>query len=173
MSDGSLIRGGHESYKPGVHRLSASEPEAKSTPVRSEPGILIFSRRQQLLHMNRRALELTGHIDQTEIGAVNAIHLAPVRDLSAQIQEALDSSKEDNIWEILELKRVIFDAGHKIMIRGFGLTGRNRNSHDSARIVIILEEVGRRVNTNSAGTSAGSPFQEPLHHPLEVNKTAL
>ena len=79
MSDGSLIRGGHESYKPGVHRLFASEPEAKSTSVRSGPGILIISRRQQLPHMNRRALELTGHLNQAEMGAANDIRLAPVR----------------------------------------------------------------------------------------------
>ena len=139
MSDGSVIRGGHESYKPGVHRLSASEPEAKSTSVRSGPGILIFSRRQQLPHMNRRALELTSHLNQSEIGAVSEIRLAPVRELSAQIQEALDSRKEANIWELFELKRVIFDAGRKILVRGFGLAGRN--SHDDSRIVILLDEI--------------------------------
>jgi hypothetical protein len=32
------------------------------------PGILIFFRRQKLLCLNRRALELTGHLDQAEIG---------------------------------------------------------------------------------------------------------
>ena len=139
MSDGSVIRGGHESYKPGVHRLSASEPEAKSTSVRSEPGILIISRRQQLPHMNRRALELTGHLNQAEMGAANDIRLTPVRDLNAQIREALDSRKETNISEILELKRIIFDAGRKILVRGFGRAGRH--SHDDSRIVIVLDEI--------------------------------
>ena len=142
MNDGSVIRDGHESYLPGVHRLSSSVPEAKSTSVRSRSGILIFSRRRQLLHMNRRALELAGHINQTEIGPVNDIRLGPVRDLSAQIQEAMDSRKEANILDLLELKRVIFDAGRKLLVRGFGLAGRN--SHDDSRIVIILEEVSLR-----------------------------
>jgi hypothetical protein len=62
-----------------------------------------------------------------------------VRDLSAQIQEALDSRKEANISELFELKRVIFDAGRNILVRGFGLAGRN--SHDDSRIVILLDEV--------------------------------
>lgn len=53
-----------------------------------------------------------------------------------------DSRKEANIWELCELKRVIFDAGRKILVRGFGLAGRN--SHDDSRIVIVLEEVGLR-----------------------------
>lgn len=108
--------------------------------MRSRPGIPIFSCRQQLLHMNRRALELTGRLNQTEIGPVNDILLAPVRELSAQIQEALDSHKEANIWKLFELKRVIFEAGRKILVRGFGLAGRK--SHDDSRIVIVLEEVG-------------------------------
>ena len=128
MNDGSVIRDGHESYVQGEHRLSPSEPAAKSASVHSGPGILIFSRRRQLLHMNRRALKLAGHLNQTEIGPVNDTRLAPVRDLSAQIQEALDSRKEADIWELFELKRVIFDAGRKILVRRFGLAGRN--SHD-------------------------------------------
>ena len=139
INDGSVIRGGHESYKPSVYRLSSSEPEAKSASVRSGPGILIFSRSRQLLHMNRRALELTGHLNQAEMGPANDIRLALVRDLNAQIHEAVDSRKETNISEILELKRVIFDAGRKILVRGFWLAGRH--SHDDSRIVIVLDEI--------------------------------
>ena len=155
MNDGSVIRDGHESYVPGVHRLSSSVPEAKGTSVRSRSGILIFSRRRQLLHMNRRALELTGHLNQTEIGAVNDIRLAPVRELSAQIQEALHSRKEANISELFELKRVIFDAGRKILVRGFGLAGRN--SHDDSRIVIVLDEMDL-PQTHLSGTDVGLPL---------------
>jgi hypothetical protein len=66
--------------------------------------------------------------------------LAPVRELIAQIQEALDSRTEANIRELFELKRVIFETERKILVRGFGLAGPN--SHDDSRIVIVLEEVG-------------------------------
>jgi hypothetical protein len=60
--------------------------------------------------MNRRALELTGCLNQTEIGSVHNIRSAPVRELSAQIQEVLDHRNEANSMDLFELKRVIFDA---------------------------------------------------------------
>ena len=101
---------------------------------------LLNRRRRVRLCARDRALELTGHLNQTEIGAVNDIRLAPVRELSAQTQEALDSNKEANICELFELKRVIFDAGRKIQVRRFGRAGRNL--HDNSRIVIVLDEIG-------------------------------
>lgn len=101
-----------------------------------------LSRRQQLLHINSLALELTGHLNQAEIKSVHDIRSAPVRELSAQIQETLDYRREANIWGIFELKRIIFETERKILVRGFGLA--DRNSHDASRVVIVLEEVGRR-----------------------------
>ena len=142
MNDGTVIRDGHESHVRREQGLSSSELSAKGASARSRPGILIFSRGRQLLHINSRALELTGHINQVEIGPVHDIRSAPVRELSAQIQETLDHRREANIWEIFELKRVIFETERKILVRGFGLA--DRNSHDDSRIVIILEEVGHR-----------------------------
>jgi hypothetical protein len=92
--------------------------------------------------MNSQALELTGHLNQTEIGPSHDIRSASVHELSAQIQETLDHRREANIWEIFELKRVIFETERKILVRGFGLA--DRNSHDESRIVIVLEESGHR-----------------------------
>jgi len=43
------------------------------------------------------------------------VRSAPVRELSAQIQEALDSRREANIWELFELKRFMFEAGRRIL----------------------------------------------------------
>ncbi len=145
MNGGTVLGDGHESPVRLGQGLSCSEPETKSASVGSQHGILIFSRRQQLLHMNRRALGLMSHFKQTEIGPINDTLLAQVRELSAQIQEALDSRSEANSRNLFELKRVIFDAGRKILVRGFGLAGRNL--HDGSRIVIVLEEVGFRQAT--------------------------
>ena len=142
MIDGTEIRNGPELNKQRGQGLPSSVPSAKNASVRSRPGILIFSRTRQLLHMNRRALELTGHSDQTELGPVHDFRSAQVRELSAQIQETLDHRREADIWEIFELKRVIFETERKILVRGFGLA--DRNSHDASRIVIVLEEVGPR-----------------------------
>lgn len=175
MNDGSVIRNGRESSGQPEQELSPSGLSGTRASLRSGLGILIFSRRRQLLRMNRRALELTGQLNQTEIGAANDIHLAPARELSAQIHEALDSRKETNISEILELKRVIFDAECKILIRGFGLACRN--SHDDLRIVIVLEEIGlrqehwrrrRRQRAALLKTVAPSPRNQPAGGPKDT-----
>jgi hypothetical protein len=142
MDDGTVIRDGHESHVRCGQGLSSPEPSEKRAFQRAIPGILIFSRRQELLHMNRRALELMGNLNQTEIGPVNEIPLSPLHELRILIQETLDHRKEANIWEYFELKRVIFEAGRKILVRGIGMA--DRNSYDGSRIVIVLEDVGRR-----------------------------
>jgi hypothetical protein len=142
MTDGSVMQDGHESHVRHGQGLSSREPSSESASVRSQPGILIFSHRQQLLHTNRRALELAGLLNQAEIGSDNDVRLAPVRELLARIQETLDHRKEANIRDPFELKRWIFEAGRKILVRGFGLA--DRNSHKDSRIVIVLEEVGLR-----------------------------
>ena len=134
MNDGTVRR---------EQELSSSEPNAKEASARSQPGILIFSRGRQLLHLNSRALELTGHLNQAEIKSVHDIRSAPVRELSAQIQETLGHRKEANIWGIFELKRVIVETERAILIHGVGLADQ-KNSSDNSHIVIMLEEVGRR-----------------------------
>lgn len=119
---------------------ATSEPIPLNDTARYRPGILIFSRRQRLLHLNRRALELTGQLDQAAIGPVCEIHSAPVRELRNAIQATLDHRRDAYIWELFELKRVFFEATRRILVRGFGLA--DRNSHDDSRIVIVLEELG-------------------------------
>jgi hypothetical protein len=142
MNEGTVIRDGQEPHMRREQGLSHSDPGAKGTSGRSRPGILIFSRARRLLHINSRALELTGHLNQAEIGPVHDVRSMPVRQLSAQIQEKLDHRREANIWEIFELKRTIFETGRKILVRGFGLA--DQNSHEDSRIVIVLDEVGHR-----------------------------
>ena len=142
MNDGTMIRDGDESHMWRGQGLSSLEPSAKNAFQRSTVGILIFSLRQELLHVNRRALELIDHLHHSRIRSVNDIPSGPVHVLRVLIQETLDRCKAANIWEPFELKSLVFEAGRKILIRGFGLAGRN--SYDDSRIVIILEEVGLR-----------------------------
>ena len=154
MNDRNVMRDGFESHVRHEQGLSFCEPSTKEASARSRPGILIFSRGRQLLHMNNRALELTGHLNRDEIGLVHDLRSAPVRELSAQIQEMLDHRRDVNIWEIFELKRVIFEAERKILVRGFGLA--DRNSYDDSRIVIVLEEVGRQQEHKAQPTQVFS-----------------
>lgn len=123
-------------------RGAISEPIPLNDRACYRPGILMFSRRQQLLHLNRRALELTGHFDQAEIGRACEIHSASVLDLRNAIQTALDHRRDANIFELFELKRVLLGARRRILMRGFGLA--DRNSHDDSSIVIVLEELDHR-----------------------------
>jgi hypothetical protein len=142
MNGETVMRDGHQSHVQLGQGLPFSELGAKGASARSRPGILIFSCRRHLLHMNRRALELTGHLHQAVIGPVNETRSVPVRELGAQIQEALFIRKKANIREPVEMKRLIIESGRKILLRGIGLA--DRNSFEDSRIVILLEEISLR-----------------------------
>lgn len=151
-NDGTVIRDGHESQVWRGQGLSSGEPSAERASVHSLPGILLFSHTGELLHMSRRALDLIGHLNQAEIGPDHDLRAALVRELLAQIQETLAHRKAANIWDAFELKRVIFEAGCKILVHGFGLA--NQDSYNDSRIVIVLEEVGLRQEHKAQQASA-------------------
>ena len=133
----------------------ASDPIPLYARGHYRPGILIFSRRQKLLHASRRALDLMGHPDQDELGSVPEIHSAPVHELRHAIQAALDHRREADIWGIFELKRIIFEEQRTILVRGFGLA--DRKSYVDSRIVIVLEQLGLREEPSELeGPALGS-----------------
>src|SRR6185295_443118 len=140
MNDRSGKRGDTESHEKPGHELSSLASTTKSASQNSIPGILVFSHRRHLGHMNRRALELTGNLDQAETGPATMTLPGWVSELRVQIQDTLDYRRNANIWELFELKRDMVEAGRKILLRGFGLA--DRDSKDNARIVIVLEEIG-------------------------------
>jgi hypothetical protein len=151
MNDGVWIGDRQESRLRRLQGLSSPATSTKSVSQSSIPGILVFSRRRQLLHMNHRPLELTGHLDQTETGPATIRLSRLVRELRVQVQDTLDSRRKADIWELFELKREMVESGRKILLRGFGLA--DRNSPDNARIVIVLKEVGCRQATVQDYTS--------------------
>jgi len=161
----------HERHVRSEYRFPSPAPSTRSASQSLSPGIPVFSQTRRLLHMNRRALELTGHLNQAEIGPVNDVRSAPVRELSAQIQEALDSRREANIWELFELKRFIFEAGRRILVRGFGLA--DRNSHDDSRIIIVLEEVSLRQEYKARQAPAQGPPSESPRRRLGAGTLAI
>ncbi len=142
MNDGTVMRDGHELQVWRGQGLSSGEPSGESASADSLPGILLYSHKAQLLHMNRRALDLIGDFNQAGIGSDNEVCSVSVRELLAQMQETLAHRKAANIWDAFELKRVIFEAGCKILVHGFGLA--NQDSYNDSRIVIVLEEVDLR-----------------------------
>ena len=81
-----------------------------------------------------------------------------MHELRNAIQAALDHRRDANIWELFELKRVLFEARRKILVRGFGLA--DRDSHDDSRIVIVLEELGLRQERCEPESPVIGPSQE-------------
>ncbi len=145
MNDGAGKRDGNEAHETPGPELSFSASSTKSAFQRSSPGMVVFSHRRHLGHMNRRALELTGHLDQAENGPATVTLSRLVSELRVQIQDTLDNRRNADIWEPFELKRDMIESGRRILLRGFGLA--DRNSHDGSRIVIVLEEGRFRQTT--------------------------
>lgn len=112
-NEGTVMQDGDESPVQPEPGGFSSGPSAKSASVRSEPGILIFSRRPQLLHMNPRASELTGRFDRAETRSATLALSRLVSELRVQIQDNLDGRIEANVWEPFELRRLMFEFGRK------------------------------------------------------------
>lgn len=124
----------------GVGESFFSNSEEKSAREVTSPGILVYSHTMQLLHVNRRALELTGGISRTENGSVRVVLSTPVIELRAEVRATLDSRVVANVWEPFEMKRFVVEPGRKLLLRGFGLPDRNASEH--SHIVILLEDAG-------------------------------
>jgi hypothetical protein len=122
----------------------------------TRPGILIYSHSRKLLHMNRRAMELTGHLDRTDAEPTKKLRSASVHELRQNIQETLDHRRLTNISELFELKRFLFEVGRTIQVRGFGLAGRY--SDEDSRIVIGLEEIEHSQEPQRAEAPHPAPF---------------
>jgi DNA-binding CsgD family transcriptional regulator len=68
-------------------------------------------------------------------------------ELCGEIIKALHTRTEAKDWEQFELKRVAGDPNQPILLRGFGLP--DRGGIQNARLVVTMEELGRRQNLNT------------------------
>ena len=119
---------------------------------RAGSGIVVLTAAMQLLHMNRQATELAKKINAAEqagSAARSALGVLPtaLTELCGEIIKALYVRTEAKDWEQFELKRVSGDPSQPILLRGFGLPDRGGVEH--ARLVITMEELGRRQNLNT------------------------
>ena len=119
---------------------------------RAGPGIVVLSASMQLLHTNRQASELAKKINAVEHGGTPAksahgVLPAALTELCAEILKALHVRTEAKDWEQFEIKRVAGDPDRPILLRGFGLPDRGGVQH--ARLVVTMEELGRKQNLNT------------------------
>ena len=119
---------------------------------RAGSGIVVLTAAMQLLHMNRQATELAKKInaaEQTGNAARSAHGVLPtaLTELCGEIIKALHVRTEAKDWEQFELKRISGDPNRPVLLRGFGLPDRGGVEH--ARLVVTMEELGRRQNLNT------------------------
>ena len=122
------------------------------TEQRAGPGIIVLSSSLQLLHMNRQASELCKKINKVEHSGDSSKHAHGVlptalTELSSEIIKALTVRTEAKDWEQFEVKRLAGASEQPILLRGFGLPDRAGLSN--SRLVITMEEVGRRQQFNT------------------------
>ena len=142
MNNGTVIQDRRGSYRQPSQRSCSLSQMKKRPSEHSRPGILIFSYGGHLLYMNRRAIELTGHVDPTEIGPGTDFPLESIQEFRVMIQQTLDQRNKSGIWGSFESEGTVFDVARKLLIRGFGIP--YQDSYDDSRIVIVLDGVGNQ-----------------------------
>ena len=119
---------------------------------RTGPGIVVLSSTMQLLHMNRQAADLSMQINKAENGKeykkiAHGVLPAALTELCAEILKVLQVRTEAKDWEQFEVKRLAGNPARPILLRGFGLP--ERGGIQQSRIVITMEEVGRKPHTGT------------------------
>jgi DNA-binding CsgD family transcriptional regulator len=108
---------------------------------RAGPGILILTCNHQLLYKDRRAWELCAELNK-DAGKSNGVVPSSIAELCGEITKLLQVWTDAKDWEQIRIKRVIGNPDRPILLSGLGLPDRNE-SHE-ARILITMEEIGRR-----------------------------
>jgi DNA-binding CsgD family transcriptional regulator len=107
------------------------------------PGILLLSPALQLMHMDRRAWELSGKIMLAQNG-MSATGVLPtaVTELCAEVITALQIRTDAKDWEQVQLRRLVSPPNPPVLLRAFGLP--DRGGVQQARILIMMEDVAER-----------------------------
>jgi len=135
--------------------VHSQEPADNLADQRAGAGIVVLSSSMQLLHMNRQAAELSKLINMAENGGAPAksaqgVLPSALTELCTEVLKALQVRTEAKDWEQFEIKRIAGNPNQPVLLRGFGLPDRGGIQY--ARLVVTLEELGRRhqLNTDQA-----------------------
>ena len=132
--------------------VHSQEPADNLADQRAGAGIVVLSSSMQLLHMNRQAAELSKLINMAENGGAPAKSAqgglpAALTELCTEVLKALQVRTEAKDWEQFEVKRIAGNPNQPVLLRGFGLPDRGGIQY--ARLVVTLEELGRRQQLNT------------------------
>jgi len=129
-----------------AQRTVAWDPLNSIADKRAGPGILMLTSAMHMLYRDHRSWELCGQINRYHNGtAVNGVLPSAVADLCAEIMKGLKERIAAKDWEHFRIKRAMGNPNHPVLLCAVGLPDP-RNIQDS-RILIIMEEIGRRQNT--------------------------
>jgi DNA-binding CsgD family transcriptional regulator len=129
-------------------RLGASDDETSAAysesiaDKRAGPGILILSTSGHLLYKDRRAWELCAQLDQSADKASKTVPV-PIQDLCSEINDVLQVRTDAKDWEQFRVKRIFEIGGRQLLFSGLGLP--DRHGFQQSRILITVEEIGRRA----------------------------
>ena len=135
-----------------ANAIEHSDPTDNLADQRAGAGIVVLSSSMQLLHMNRQAAELSKKVNMSENGgspprSAQGVLPAALTQLCSEVLKALQVRTEAKDWEQFEVKRVAGNSEQPILLRGFGLP--DRGGITNARLVITMEEIGRRQQFNT------------------------
>jgi DNA-binding CsgD family transcriptional regulator len=116
------------------------------------PGILILTSSTQLLYKDRRAWELCAEIsNRTDSPRTDSPHTdspantvipTQVTELCEEVAKLLHIWTDAKDWEQIRIKRVIGNPDRPILLCGLGIP--DRHGLQQSRILITMEEIGRR-----------------------------
>ena len=107
------------------------------------PGILLLSPALKLMHMNRRAWELSRKITQGENGKAATGVLPPaVTELCVEVSAALRVRIDAKDWDQVQITRLVDTPNPPVLLRAFGFP--DGGEAQRARILILMEEVAHR-----------------------------
>ena len=130
--------------------LEATDEAAELIGKRLSPGMLVLAPPLRLIHMNQAAWEYMQRLTDDEGTADNGAQPrkakgllpGPLREACLDIMRHLQDRPNAKDWERFEMKRLVGLPKRPILLRGFGIPDPSEGNQ--SRVVLLLEEVGRR-----------------------------
>ena len=108
------------------------------------PGIILLSSSLHLMHMNRRAWELSRKITQAHNGkTATGVLPTAVTELCAEVVTAFQVRTNAKDWDQVQIRRLVGTTNPPVLLRALGLPD-HCGGFQQARILIIMEEVAQR-----------------------------
>ena len=130
---------------------------------RLSPGIMVLAPPLQLLHINASGWDLIRMISESEFATqghrkqAKGLFPPSLQQLCAEIFQHLRDRPYPKDWERFEVKKIMGPSARRILVRGLGVP--DQNGRHNTRIVLLLEEIGRRKQKEKVSHDLTQRFQ--------------